>query len=146
MALSDRDRPKKKTCPRFDGEDEIASMVRETRPAVAKPRRARIDGPFIMGPIPWAWIERAGALPGKALLVGLYVWQQAAMKTKKEARAARVYESVSVSFRKIGLAETTARRALAALENAGLVVVERHPGRCPMATLVDVQGLCSPSR
>ena len=139
MALSDRDRPRQKTRPRrFDGEDEIESMVGESSPVSVKPRKRRIEGLFIMGPIPWVWIEHAGALPGKALLAGMYIWQQAGMKTSKAARGVGRYESVRFSYRKMGLPESTARRALAALEDAGLVVVERHPGRCPMVTLIEV--------
>jgi DNA-binding GntR family transcriptional regulator len=38
-----------------------------------------------------------------------------------------------------GVPVQTARRALKALEAAGLVVVKRHPGRNPIVTLMDVE-------
>src|SRR4051812_29283568 len=36
-----------------------------------QPGRAQPARRFLKGPVPWAWIIAASALPGKALLVGL---------------------------------------------------------------------------
>ncbi|MCU0971805.1 MAG: hypothetical protein MUF57_08490 [Gammaproteobacteria bacterium] len=42
-------------------------------------------------------------------------------------------------LRELGIARTTAYRALTALEDAALVAVERHPGRLPHVTLLAVE-------
>jgi hypothetical protein len=70
-------------------------------------------------------------LSGKALAVGLAVWQQAGFEKRR---------TVALTLRRIGrlgLAENTARRGLRALEGAGLVHVERRPGRAHRITLLD---------
>ena len=35
---------------------------------------------FLMGPIPWMWLQIAARQPGKALHVGMVLWQLAGMK------------------------------------------------------------------
>ena len=42
-----------------------------------QPPRHKPGEKFLKGPIPWPWIESAGALPGKALAIGLAVWRKA---------------------------------------------------------------------
>ena len=42
-----------------------------------RPPRHRKGERFIMGPIPWAWIEKASQLPGKALALSMVLWQEA---------------------------------------------------------------------
>jgi hypothetical protein len=74
--------------------------------------------------IPVPWLEKAIALPGKALHVGLVIWYYWGLRS----------EDVSLSQIKLAqfsLNRETARRGLATLEAAGLVTVIRHPGRAP---------------
>jgi hypothetical protein len=92
--------------------------------------RRRPDLAYLRGPVPWPWVLRAGALPGQALFVGLMVWKLAGMRRAKTvtfclSKAARD----SVPLR-------SARRALRALERAGLVKVERRTGRGLLVTLL----------
>jgi hypothetical protein len=45
----------------------------------SRPPRHRPQSAFLKGPIPWDWLDRAGRLPGKALAVGLVLWQKAGL-------------------------------------------------------------------
>ena len=95
--------------------------------------RRRIDGFFIKGPIPWRWISAAARLPGKALHVGIFLWFQHGMKKGGEVK-------VGMSgFSDMGFVRSTASRALASLENAGLISVRRAPGRKALVKIRDVQ-------
>ncbi|HTB77318.1 MAG TPA: hypothetical protein VK762_28935 [Polyangiaceae bacterium] len=82
---------------------------------------------FLRGPIPWTWLLRAMSLPGRALHVGLHVWQLAGM------RGSAV---VALSLSRLGVERTSASRGLAALERAGLVQVARGRGRKPIVTIL----------
>jgi DNA-binding transcriptional ArsR family regulator len=88
---------------------------------------------FLRGPIPLRWLKEAARLPGKALAVALEVWFFAGLRGQAV---------VSVNLSRLHTAEqiprSTASRGLAALEEAGLVAVERKPGRKPQVTILEV--------
>lgn len=72
---------------------------------------------------------KAASLPGKALHVGLAIWFAAGVKKRR---------TVPFSYKvmaKLGCARETSRRGLAKLEAAGLMSVDRAPGRCPRVTI-----------
>ena len=48
-----------------------------------RPSRARRPDRFLKGPIPWPWLMRAIALPGKALAVGLMLWLQSGITCRR---------------------------------------------------------------
>jgi hypothetical protein len=83
---------------------------------------------FLKGPIPWAWIEKAGLLPGAALLVGLTIWRLAGWQRKPV-----VTYSLSNSQ---PLSLQAARRGLRALEKAGLISIELAPGKASRITIL----------
>ena len=86
---------------------------------------------FLKGPIPWAWITAAAALPGQALLVGLCVWRLAgAMKS-------HIVSFGNSDLKPLGIDRAAKSRALQALETAGLIAVARRRGRFPTVTLPD---------
>jgi hypothetical protein len=85
---------------------------------------------FLKGPIPGDWLQRAAALPGRALHVGLAVWHLAALERSDTGRL------TSKQLARFGVKPDAARRGLTALERAGLVTVVRHPGRCPIVSIV----------
>jgi hypothetical protein len=96
-----------------------------------RPRRSR----FLKGPVPWNWIVQASELPGKALIVGLCLWR---------LRGAVGNDTVmlgNVELEPLGIDRAAKSRALAALERAGLVTIERNLGRLPMVTLRSSGGL-----
>src|SRR5579883_3245631 len=93
------------------------------RPPSRKPPRHRQGERFLKGPIPWAWLERAYPLPGKALHVALLLWREAGWC---DARTVRLNLSGALPE---GLNEQTARRGLRQLAGAGLVTIRQRPGR-----------------
>ena len=100
------------------------------RPAKALPRH-RPGEAFLKGPIPWAWLEAAAALPGRALAVGLVIWQEAG------CRKNRTVTLTLARARRLGGSENAARRAVRHLAGAGLVAVEHLPGRGLRVTVLD---------
>lgn len=85
---------------------------------------------FVKGPIPQGWIDGASRCRGKALNVGIAIWQLAQMK-----KSGRVSISLTRVSSRMGFDRTTASRALHSLEMAGLIVIEQHPGRRLVVTL-----------
>ena len=86
---------------------------------------------FLKGPIPWQWLERAAQLPGKTLHVAITLWQRAGMgKSNRLKLSTKVLDGMGVD-------RYAKRRALTALEGAGLVSVERHHGKNPIVTLLE---------
>jgi hypothetical protein len=102
-------------------------------PPPSRPPRHWPQEPFLKGPIPWAWLARAGRLRGKALAVGLVLWRRAGVARK---RTVRLYQARPEG---LGLNEHSARRGLRALERAGLVEVRRRPGRGLDVTILEVR-------
>ena len=99
-----------------------------SEPATKKLRAA--NGRFLKGPIPWAWIANAAALPGQALLVGLCIWRLAGVK-----KSDTVFLGNS-DLKALGIDRAAKSRALRALEKAGLVTINRQQGRFPTVTLL----------
>ena len=105
----------------------------ELRPAKLKrlPRHKAGEW-FLKGPIPGGWLHRAAELPGRALHVALAVWYLAGLE-----KSQRVKVTWGV-FDRFGVSPDAGRRGLAALEQDGLVLVKRSPGRCPVVTILEV--------
>ena len=101
-----------------------------SRTSVAPTTKQR--GLFLKGPIQLAWLIKACRLPGKSLHVGITLWFLCGLQKTK-----RVAPTRSV-LRRFGIDRHSAYRALKALENAGLVKVDRQAGRSPVVTLQDV--------
>jgi hypothetical protein len=95
-----------------------------------KPPRHQPGQWFLKGPVPWLWLDRAARLPGKALALSLVLWREANRRRQSTVRLclARV---------DLGLDKYAARRALKALETAGLVSTLRKPGRGVEVTILD---------
>jgi hypothetical protein len=102
---------------------DVSVIKLPTGPALALARRQSTE-PFVRGPIPLRWIRRAGGLPGKALHVGLAIWFLVGLR-----KSYVVALSLSAVARDFGMDRATASRGLGKLARAGLVAVERHPGR-----------------
>ena len=84
--------------------------------------------------MPWPWLLAASRLGGKALNVGLAIWQKRGITGDPVV--------LSLSRLEMGFDRSTASRALVALERAGLVRVERAPGHAPRISVVDDEGGC----
>ena len=109
------------------------TLVRSKEPTPKAPQRA----PFLKGPVPISWLQKASSLPGKCLAVGTVLWFRAGLERSG---------SVSLNLSRLnewGLTKDSARRALNALEGAGLVRVLRRPGRKPLVTILTANGTSS---
>jgi hypothetical protein len=81
--------------------------------------------------IPLEWIERAIALPGKSLAVGVLIWHRKGLELSESTKLPMSH------LRKCGMSRWTVHRALDALEGAHLIRVERQAGCLPRVTIVD---------
>jgi DNA-binding IscR family transcriptional regulator len=70
-------------------------------------------------------------LPGKALAVGLMLWFQSGLTRRRTVHFCLAHAATQ------GVPTSTARRAVRELERAGLVTVQRKPGRGLDVTLLD---------
>jgi len=80
--------------------------------------------PFIKGPIPLDWLRDAAKLGTNALEAGLVIWYKTGMSKGEPVKLGN-RDLVMLT----GKSRDTGRRALQALESAGLVAVEKLPGR-----------------
>jgi hypothetical protein len=85
---------------------------------------------FLKGPIPWNWIVRASELPGQALVLGLCIWRLKGA-TRKDTVALG-----NAELKPFGIDRAAKSRGLATLEKAGLIKVNRTPGRWCNITLL----------
>ena len=88
---------------------------------------------FLKGPIPWAWIVCAAALPGHALATGLCIWRLAGA-----TRASQIKLS-NKECELLGVTRYAKSRALKSLEAAGLIAVEHRRGRFPRVSIIPVE-------
>jgi hypothetical protein len=86
-------------------------------------------GKFLRGPIPLPWLQSAAKLPGKALAVGIVLWFHDGVGDPDKPICPTLLEQFGVERR-------AGYRGLKALERAGLVRVDRAPGRCPRVTII----------
>ena len=110
-------------------------VSRADKPGASPPKpppRHKANEWFLKGPIPGVWLSRATGLSGRAVKVGLALWYLAGL-TKT-----RTVKPTWAVWRKFSLSPDAGRHGLAALEEAGLVTVERHRGRCPMVTILEL--------
>ncbi len=106
------------------------------RPHAAVRKLRRLPGPrpgekFLRGPIPLPWLQKAAALPGKVLALSLALWFQAGVT---KSGVVQVGRKLAARF---GVGRNAAARCLKLLEDAGLVAVDRHPGRCHSITILE---------
>lgn len=80
--------------------------------------------------IPIPWLERAASLPGRSLHAGIAVW------TIVNVTGCATVPLSNLGSLQFGLDRNAKYRALAWLEGAGLVRVERKLGRAPMVTIL----------
>ncbi len=101
-------------------------LPERSKPKASRPT-LRFQGEFAI--VPFSWAKKAAALNGKALAVGLLLYQKTAVSSMPE-----VVLSHSL-LAKLGIEPEAGRRALRALEHAGLVQVTRAPGQAPRVSL-----------
>ncbi len=77
------------------------------------------------------WLMTAAQLPGKSLHVGVALWAVG------EWQKSRVIALSNITSLRFGLDRNAKYRALAWLEEAGLISVERRAGRAPLVTILE---------
>jgi len=97
---------------------------RESKPSRTGTKR------FLKGPIPLNWLGTAAKQSGKALHVGIALWFLSGLKRSREIALSQSTLSL------FGVTRHSGYRGLTELENAGLVSVDRHPGRNPVVTIL----------
>ena len=115
-----------------------ASVVAKRSTARNAPRH-KAGEKFLRGPIPWDWVTAAARASGRGsgFKVGLALWHLSGL-----AHQRRTIDLQGRVLRELGVGRHATYRGLADLEHAGLVAVERHPGRMPRVTLLDASGEC----
>jgi DNA-binding MarR family transcriptional regulator len=98
-----------------------------TKTLVAAPTKA----PFLRGPIPLEWLSVAASLPGKALNVAIALWWRHGMAEGKPFTLTRT------ALKAMNVERDAASAGLARLEQAGLIRVERKPGRRPTILILN---------
>jgi hypothetical protein len=89
-------------------------------------------GRFVRGPVPLDWLEAAAGCGGKAVAVAVLLWYRRGVTRSPEVIVGRTLRD------RFAVSQQSFRRALASLECAGLVMVERSVGRSPRITLLDL--------
>ena len=85
---------------------------------------------FLRGPIPLEWLVRAAALPGKTLNVAIALWWHHGMAKDQPFKLTRR------ALKYLNVERDAAGMALTRLEQAGLIQVDRKPGRRPTVTIL----------
>jgi hypothetical protein len=112
---------------RFDGP---IGRVKSPKPPREK-RKIEIKGRFVRGPIPTEWLIKASLAGGSSLTVGLILWHLSGLN-----RGARTVLLTTVVCKQWGVAPAAKQRALATLENASLVSIERRGKKNPIVTIL----------
>jgi len=102
---------------------------------VAPKRRYHRNGtPFLKGPVPLDWLQRAMKLGLGPLSVGIVLWYLRGLKKSESFKVGigDIGGLVSCSWR-------TTHRSLRSLEQQGLVTMERRPGRKHLITITEGQ-------
>lgn len=112
--------------------DKLRINSKSLKGSSSKKAPKRIVGKFLKGPIPLKWLQKAAPLKGKALAISMCLWF-----LKGVSRS----DTVKVSYKllnKFKVSRESAYRGLKSLEIEGLISVERHLGRSPVVTILDI--------
>jgi hypothetical protein len=94
----------------------------------------KVQGEFLKGPIPLAWLGRAAKLPGKASLATAI----AIMFEVGRRRSQEVVLTTAI-LKRFGVNRKAKYRALKLLEKAGLISVVRRPRKNPLVAVLVVE-------
>jgi DNA-binding MarR family transcriptional regulator len=109
----------------IDGNKKADTPVMRRTPVVGKK--------FVKGPIDLQWLQAAALLSGKAFHIGIAIWYLVGLN---KDRTVKLSKKIREGF---GVDRYATRRALDNLEQAGLITTERHAGRLPVVTVLDVR-------
>jgi hypothetical protein len=87
---------------------------------------------FIRGPIPFAWVQAANTLPGKAGAIAWALWFLAGVKGTRTFALTREAQALAACSRQ------ALSRGLAAMAAVGLIAVQPRPGARTVVTILDL--------
>lgn len=85
---------------------------------------------FLKGPVPMTWLAAAARLPGKTLAVAIALWRLSGAFKSSTVKLSNAEVEV------LGVDRNAKSRALRALQKAGLISLEQHPGCLPRVTIL----------
>jgi len=97
--------------------------------------RPAYKGKFLRGPVPLDWLRRAAELPGCALAVGLALWFLHGCMNQPTVKLTRQ------TLELFGVKRQAGYLGLKNLEKSGLIRADRHPGRCPIVTILSLESM-----
>ena len=100
-------------------------------PKNEKPPKHSPGEKFLKGPIPLDWLLIASKLPGRTFQVAIALWFLAGVKCN------RTVNLTSRLVKQFGVGRSVKARSLSALEDAGLITVERRRGKNPVVTILE---------
>ena len=122
------------TCSHTPDWDPSRLVLRDILAPPPAPRKGRritpVKGRFIAGPLDIAWLARARQLGVSALWVGLSLWYLRGL------RKSDTFVVSNLMMQEWDVQADAKGRALCALENAGLITVERRGKRSPLVTII----------
>ncbi len=102
-----------------------------TRVPKSKTSRERIKGEeFLAGPIRIPWLEAAAKLPGAAFKIAVL------LRHHKNLKRTDTMKLSNKAVERFGVSPDAKRRALIALQDAGLITMSSATGRSPIVTLI----------
>jgi len=102
-----------------------------TRTPKSKTSRERIQGEeFLAGPIRIPWLEVAAKLPGAAFQIAVL------LRHHKNLKRTDTVKLSNKAVEQFGVSPDAKRRALIALQDAGLITMSSATGRSPIVTLI----------
>ena len=113
----------------------------KTNLRILRPRRAvkRMNSPFLRGPIPLSWLQRAMRSGGAAISVGVILWYFRGLKKTSVFKVGT--QDIAGLIDRSWL---TAKRGLLALEGNGLITITRHQGRKHVIEIREVESEIGP--
>lgn len=84
--------------------------------------------------LPMDWLERASALPGKALHVALTLLYLMSLRRSSQVRFSQA------TLRRLSTSRDASYDALARMANAGLIRLDKRSGRAHLVTLLGAEG------
>ena len=117
--------------------DDVLEQFRlpvEHKPAhsTKPPKRRRQSGLFVRGPIPLAWLDPVLSMHSRTpLALAVALWFQSGLE---QSNTVRLTHKLRQRFR---LPARSIPKALKHMETAGLVRVDRQPGRCHVIEILE---------
>ena len=103
-------------------------------PRQNRTRSPRINGPFLRGPVPMDWLQKAMKLSCAAMSVGIVLWHFRGLKKSLTFKV-----GIGDLAKYIGRSWVTCQRALQILEEQGLIALERNNGSKHIVTILQVE-------